>query len=206
MAQAEDNHQAGKAIVGKMTAEKKKAAIALALVVIMVSLWVKNIMKKNSVREAQALLMAQQKIDVPKEAQFSPAELPQIQGRHDVLTKDVFASNRWKGFRREGESVNNYWTAQAVGGGNSEDVGRIELAVKEMALGAIVVGTERRVFLEGKMLSVGEKFTFKYKRQPYEFKVLEIYDNKVELECDGVIVVKKIKQPQSEDDSTRSEW
>ena len=200
MAQAEDNNQTRKAIVGKMTAEKKKAVIALALVVVMASLWVKNIMKRNSIREAQALLMAQQTSDVPKEARFSHIQLPQVQGRHDVLTKDVFVSNGWQGFRREGDLANDYWTAQAVGNANSEDVGRVELAVNEMALGAIVVGTERRAFIEGNMLGVGEKFTFKYKRQPYEFKIVEIYDNKVELECNGAIVVKKIKQPQPEDD------
>ena len=200
MAKAEDNPNVQKTGAGKMTAEKKKAVIALALILIMASLWVKNVMKKNSIRDAQALLMAQQNTEVPKEPKFSYARLPQIQGRHDVLTRNVFVLNRWKGFRREGDLGNDYWTAQALTNGQGQGLNSIERVVKEMSLGAIVLGAEPRAFIEGKMVSAGQKFTFKYNHQPYEFKVLKIYNDKVELECEGTIVVKKIKQPQTEDD------
>lgn len=197
MAKAEDNPNVQKTRVGKMTAEKKKAVIALALILIMASLWVKNIMKKSSIRDAQALLMSQQNAEIPKEPKFSYAQLPQSQGRHDVLTRNVFVPNRWKGFRREGDMGNDYWTAQALGKGEGDGLNSIERVVKEMSLGAIVLGVEPRAFIEGEMVSVGEKFTFKYSHQSYEFKVLEIYDDKVELECDGTIVAKKIKQPEN---------
>ena len=198
MLKAEENN-AQNATVGKMTAEKKKATIALVLIVIMASLWIKNIIKKDPVQDAQALASAQQNADVPKEIKFSYVPLPQSQDRHNALTRDVFVPNRWKGFRQEGDSGNDYWMSQALGG-SGEEMSSIERAVNEMALGAIVIGKEHQAFIEGKMLSAGQTFTFKYNNQPYEFKILGIDDNKVELQCDDTIVVKKIKQLQFEDD------
>lgn len=200
MAKAEDNPNVQKTGAGKMTAEKKKAVIALALILIMASLWIKNVMKKNSVRDAQALLMTQQNTAAPEEPEFSYIQLPQIENRHDVITRNIFVPNKWKGFRREGDLGNDYWTAQALGNGDGDGLNSIERVVKEMSLGAIVLGEKPRAFIEGKMVSAGQEFTFKYSHQSYEFKVLEVYDDKVELECDGTIVVKKIKQPQAEDD------
>ena len=200
MAKAENNPNIPKTGAGKMSAEKKKTVIALALILIMASLWVKNVMKKNSICDAQALLMAQQNTEVPKEPKFSYVELPEMKDRHDVISRNVFVTNRWKGFRREGDMGNDYWTAQALSGGQAEGFNSIERVVQEMSLGAIVLGAEPRAFIGGQMVRSGEKFTFKYSHQSYEFKMLKIYDDKVELECDGTIVVKKIKQPQNEDD------
>lgn len=203
MAKAQYNTTIKNVIAGKMTAEKKKAAIALALILVMAALWIKNIVKKDSIQDAQALAMAQQQSDVPKEVSFSYVLLPKIEGRHDALTKDIFVPNKWKGFRREGD-MGNDWTAQTLVGGDEGSSG-IERVVKEMELGAIVTGTERRAFIEGKMLGVGQEFTFNYKRQAYEFKIIEIYDNKVELQCNGAIVVKKIRQSQPDDDQIELE-
>ena len=195
MAKAVNNSNAQKATAAGMTAEKKKAAIALALVVLMVTLWVKNIMQKNAVQEAQALSLAQQSSTTPKEAKFSYLSLPQEQNRHNVLTRDIFAANRWKGFRYEGQGWGDNFS-----GGDEQGVDGIEQVVKEIDFGAIVIGAERKAFIEGNMLRVGQEFTFKYKHQSYEFKVLEIYDDKVELQCDDAVVIKKIEQPLFGDD------
>ena len=195
MAKAVNNINAQKAMAAGMTAEKKKAVIALGLMVLMATLWLKNIMKKNAIQEAQALSLAQQNSNVPKEAKFSYVSLPQDENRHSALTRDVFAANRWKGFRLEGES----W-GEHLSGGDNQGIDGIEQVVKKIDFGAIVIGAGRKAFIEGNMLRAGAKFTFKYKHQSYEFKVLKIHDDKVELQYDDTVLIKKIEQPWFEDD------
>lgn len=196
MAKALNNSNAQKATATGMTAEKKKAVIALGLMVLMATLWLKNIMKKNAIQEAQALSLAQQNKNVPKEIKFSYIALPQDPNRHSALTRDIFAANGWKGFRRQGQGWGDRFS-----GSDNQGNGGIEQIIKEIEFGAIVVGTkERRAFIEGNMLRAGQKFTFKYKHQSYEFKVLKIYDDKVELQYDDTVVIKKIEQSRFEND------
>ena len=200
MGKAEDNTNVRKAITGRMAAEKKKAIIAISLILVMAVLWIKNFTKKDSVQDAQALSLTQQNADeLSREMKFSYTQLPQIQGRHNVLTRDIFASNNWKGFRREGQLADDYWSAQTLTGIGNEAGDIIENAVKEMTLGAIVPEPDRQAFIENKLLSLGQKFIFKYKHNSYEFKVLKIHEDKVELECEGTVVIKKMKRPQQED-------
>ncbi|NIA17028.1 MAG: hypothetical protein GWO86_01640, partial [Planctomycetes bacterium] len=150
MAKAVNNINAQKAMAAGMTAEKKKAVIALGLMVLMATLWLKNIMKKNAIQEAQALSLAQQNSNVPKEAKFSYVSLPQDENRHSALTRDVFAANRWKGFRLEGES----W-GEHLSGGDNQGIDGIEQVVKKIDFGAIVIGAGRKAFIEGNMLRAG---------------------------------------------------
>ncbi|NIA16942.1 MAG: hypothetical protein GWO86_01210 [Planctomycetes bacterium] len=195
MAKAVNNINAQKATAAGTAAEKKKAVIAIGLLVLMATLWLKNIMKKNAIQEAQALSLAQQSRDVPKEAKFSYIALPQDKDRHSSLRRDIFAANMWKGFRREGQS----W-ADGFSGGDNQGSDGIEQVVKNIEFGAVVAGTKgRRAFIEGNMLSAGAEFTFKYKHQSYEFRVLKIYDDKVELQYDEAVLIKKIEQPWFED-------
>ena len=80
--------QAGNRIFSHLAAEKKKAVLALSLIVLMVVMWVK-VLTKNSPKTANAKLIAELielQNQYEPEIEVSFIELPQIKGRNDLIT------------------------------------------------------------------------------------------------------------------------
>jgi hypothetical protein len=129
----------------------------------------------------------------PAESKIIYTELPVISQRHDVLGNDFFSAENFKDFRKNGESgrdgeVN---VPDLPDGQHSSDP---EAAAEEMELIAIVEDSRPQVFIEDKLLEEGQSLAFVFYGRVYEFKVINIKKDRVELECSGVVVTKKIPE------------
>ena len=178
-----------KAAATKLAAQRKKVAIAVGLIVVMAVLWgrifVGKAKPKSAVAAADNTLM-----QTTSEPGPVFTELLFIQGRHDVLANDVFSANGFKGFALKGQSLLGN-DMDITADTNAQSSGVIA-AAEQMELIAIVDGEKPQVYIEDKLLEVGQSFKFLLHERVYVFKVVNIYQTKVELECNGIIVTKKI--------------
>ena len=175
------------------SAEKKKAIVAVCLVVVMGFMWLRVITKKSgSVQSVQASGLGRGSEKDVGGIRLSYVKLPEIEGRTDVLSRDFFAVNDWSSFDGFGGLKDR--SAQMIGGAETEQTEKIKNAAKELSVGVIVLGQRPHVYIEGELLSAGQSLSFKHRNESYEFKVLKIFENKIELQCDGIAVVKKLIQ------------
>jgi hypothetical protein len=72
-------------------------------------------------------------------------------------------------------------------------------AAEQLELTAIVNGKKPQAFIGGTLLEKGQSFKFMFRGQAYIFKVVNILADRVELECNGVTITKKIPDLLSQD-------
>ena len=85
-------------------AEKKKIAIAALLIGVMAVMWGRILLKKpDAFRPARLRLAIQTAAaeEMPPKVKMTYVELPQVKGRNDMLTRDIFAGSRWEGLGAE---------------------------------------------------------------------------------------------------------
>ena len=183
-----------KAAAAKNALQRKKLAIAVVLLAVMAVLWIKLFAGKGKPRAASAVVSA----DAPVAVSVSPAgekvvfaELPFIQGRHDILANDFFDAKLFKEFGSQDSGIGS---EMDVSKRDMQNAGGPAAAVEAMELVAIVNDKKPQAFIEDKLLEEGQSFKFIFHDQNYEFKVVKIGGNKVELQCNGVIITKKIPE------------
>jgi len=160
-------------IFHRLAAEKKKTIMVLCLISLMVLMWIRIFTKKGP-EAAQAALAANQ-VEVKEQGspriKISYIELPQIQGRNDVITRDFFDPNGWRGFIPEGKYL-------ADGRQTGIDLNLINLRSRLMQAGlkleAIELGENPRAFINGRLLSVGDKIVLRDGNDTYECEVSRI--------------------------------
>jgi len=163
--------------MSQFAAQKKKTVTALCLIALMVFMWIKVLGGKTP-QGAEAALMAQEAnlgaSGSNSELEISFIELPKVKGRNDVLTRDFFAADGWRDFVGDGE-VN-------VGSrdGGEEALSRIEGKLKLEAIG---LGKNPLAFINGKLLSVGDKLLVGDGVNTYECEVVGIEENTVLIRC-----------------------
>jgi hypothetical protein len=179
----------------RLTAERKKAAVALLLIAVMVLMWARLLIKKNTASAQNSVLAPQTtsaEILRPR-MKITYIELPRIKGRNDTLSRDVFASNKWEG---AGASPNGIIKVRQKHKNANEDLkNTIETIGKELKLEAIFSGTNPQASVGGMLVLPQSKLTVKYEGEQYEFKALAINDNEVVLECKGVQVKLTMNRP-----------
>lgn len=120
-------------------------------------------------------------------------DLPVIASRQGVLANDFFDAGNFRGFRKRGESASG-GEADMSGAGNPRLSGGPTAAAAELELIAIVNGKKPQAFIGDKHFEKGQGFRFAFGGQVYNFKVVNILEDRVELECNGVIITKKIPE------------
>ena len=186
-----------KAAAAKNALQRKKLAIAVVLLAVMAVLWIKFFAGKGKPRESLAIVSA----DAPAAGSVAPAgekvvfvEPPFIQGRHDILANDFFDAKLFKEFGAQDSAIGS---EMDVSKRDMQNAGGPAAAVEAMELVAIVNDKKPQAFIEDKLLEEGQSFRFIFHDQSYEFKIVKIYDSKVELECNGAIITKKIPESSS---------
>jgi len=173
--------------MSQLAAEKKKTITALCLIGLMVFMWVKVLGGKTP-QSAEATLMAQKaNLDtsgVNSELKISFIELPKVEGRNDVLTRDFFAADGWQVMR--GGEVN------VVSKDGSEGV--VTRIAKKLNLGAIGLGKNPQAFINDKLLSVGDKLLVRDGVNTYECEVIGIEENTVSVRYGEVEIQLKLAQ------------
>ncbi len=185
-----------RAEAAKSTANRKKVMVVFILFLVMAALWIKAFMGKGKPKAASAAVDASLLNAAAESAgpRVVYTELPVVSQRHDVLGNDFFSAQNLSEFRKKGESVEaGEVDVTNVPGGQGLD--GLETAAKEMELLAIVNDEKSQVFIEDKLLEEGQSFKFESYGEIYEFKVINIMENGVELECNGITITKKIPEP-----------
>jgi hypothetical protein len=185
----------------RKASQQKKLVIVFILFAAMAVLWIRFFVSKGGPKTVKAadvnLVIANVKPAVP-EAVY--VDLPVIASRQDVLANDLFAARNFKGFRRQGESAadSEADTADA----NEQLNGDLAAAAGQLELAAIVNDKKLQAFIGDELLEKGQSFRFVFHDQVYNFKVVNILEDRVELECNGIIIIKKM--PESSFPSTPS--
>jgi len=180
-----------RAVAAKNTAQRKKLIFAAALLAVMGILWLRLFMGKGKPQAALAVsqanvLAAASAVSAGNGVVF--VDLPVVPERHNILANDFFDAKLFKEF---GSATSSEMTQP---GNDSQNISSASAAVNAMELVAIVNDKKPQAFIEDKLLEEGQSFRFVFHEQNYEFKVVKIYNNKVELECNGAIITKRIPE------------
>ena len=165
-------------LVGRLAAEKKKTVTALCLIALMVFMWARVLGKKTPVTAAASQRQENVQQDVNVELKISFIELPKIPGRNDVLTRDFFAADGWRNFLINEKNPGN--EVSGPKGGNEEVVRRV---AEKLKLEAIGLDGNPQAFINGKLLSVGDKLLVRNGGNKYECEVVGIEENMVVIKC-----------------------
>jgi len=181
-------------LLARLTAERKKTVLAFCLIAVMAFMWVR-VLSRKAPNAVEATLMTQQENlndQANSQLKISFIELPKVSGRNDVITRDFFDSDGWRGFIKDGEEKNlvGYKEVGVTSNDNSKEV-LIKIAGK-LKLEAIELGENPRAFINSRLLSVGDKFHLKEGLDSYECEVVRIEQNLVLLRCSEVEITLRL--------------
>jgi hypothetical protein len=177
-----------------LAAEKKKTVIAVCLIAVMVFMWVRVLVRKGP-QSANAAMTTQDITgdQMRPELKVSFIELPKVEGRNDVLTRDFFAVGSWRDFMRSGEGKSgSVEEVSVVSRNGSEEI--VRRVAGKLKLEAIVLGENPRAFINDKLLSVGDKLFVRDGIDTYECEVAEIKENMVSIRCGEAEVTLRLTQ------------
>jgi hypothetical protein len=184
----------GNRLFSRLAAEKKKTVIAVCLITVMVFMWVRVLGRKGP-QSADAAVMAQEVTDgqTKPELKISFIELPKVEGRNDVLTRDFFAVGNWRDFMRGGEGKSGGIEEVSVVSrkGGEETARRV---AEKLKLEAIVLGKNPLAIINDKRLSVGDKLFVRDGTNTYECEVAEIEEDMVFIRCGEAEVTLRLTQ------------
>ena len=189
-----NNGNEGNRLLGQLAAQKKKVVIALCLITVMAFMWVKVLFKKAP-QAAQAVPAAKQvdlNSQISSQLKISFIDLPQLAGRNDVITRDFFVVNDWQEFiaDRGGKNLTGIKEVNVTSGDGGEEV--VRRVVEKLKLEVIVLGKNPQVFINGKLLSRGDKLLIGDAAQTYECEVVGIEENAVFIRCGKAQVTLKL--------------
>lgn len=181
-------------IFGRLAAEKKKTVIAVCLITVMVFMWVRVLGRKGpqSTNAAEAAEVTEGQMNSKLKISFM--ELPKVEGRNDVLTRDFFAVGSWRDFMRGGEGKlidDGRGMMDDRGEGGEETARRV---AEKLKLEAIVLGKNPLAIINDKRLSVGDKLFVRDGTNTYECEVAEIKENMVSIRCGEAEVTLRLTQ------------
>jgi hypothetical protein len=193
---AENTDNRTNKLLAKLAAEKKKAVLALCLVTLMVFMWIKVIAKKAPLA-AEATVTTQQENSSNKtnsQPKISFIELPKVPGRNDQITRDFFNSNDLWAFIRNNEGTNSIRSGEiSVTSKDGRKNALINLTGR-LKLEAIELGDNPRAFINGKLLSAGDKLSLRSGADTYEFEVIRIEKDIVYVKCAEVEITLRLTQ------------
>jgi len=167
------------ALLGRLAAEKKKGITAVCLIMVMVFMWSRVLLNKK-VQSADASIVTGETAGTGSKegTKISFIELPGVKGRNDVINRDSFAVDNWTDFvRTTGGSYGK------DGKRNVTDDEAAEPIAEKMKLEVIEVDKIPRAFINGRLLSEGDKFFVEYGNGTCECKVAKIERNAVIVKC-----------------------
>lgn len=163
-------------VLSRLTGDKKKTVAAVCLIGLMVFMWVRVLTRKPEGAEAgQNALVVNDTVSVSEAIlKVSFVDLPRIEGRHDVLSRDFFASNNWRAFIGDNGAGTGKLNVKV-----SASDKLAERIAEKLQVETIWIGSKRQVVINDKLLSIGDTIEIKQGEVVYECEVVEIEDNRV---------------------------
>lgn len=177
-------------LLRSLPVSKGKIMIAAILVTVMGVMWCRLLLSKKGGKQGPATAGAAT-IDGVNTAtvaktggRISYVELPVVEGRNDVLTRDIFTTANWQAFKHVAGAV-----ARPGGSDNGAesqiltdaDIAKVENLVEVNAIIAGDSAAAPEAFVNNKLVSVGSKVVVEYNNRLLKLVVTEIKKNKVSL-------------------------
>lgn len=190
-----NNSRVGNRLFNHLAVEKKKTALALCLITLMAFMWVR-VLTRTEPQAAEAGSMTEQ-MDVEtqseSELKISFIQLPQVEGRNDVIARDFFASDGWQDFvDGKGRKSAGVEEVDIVSKNGDQEV--IRKVAEKLKLEAIVSSENPLAFINDKVLRVGDKLLVFDGVDKYECEVVEIKENTVVMRCREARITLKLTQ------------
>jgi hypothetical protein len=183
-------------ILSRLVAERKKTVLAVCLISVMAFMWVRVLTKdRPTAAEATSTTPTDQAENGPSSpSKISFVQLPKIPGRHDGITRDFFAPDDWwkSNKRTEGEKLSGTGEVKVVSTAGDQEV--ITSVAARLKLEAIAFGRTPWAFINGKLLSVGDKLVVKESTEAFECEVVQIEQNMVVIRCRQAEITLKLKR------------
>ena len=189
-----NNDKSGKGFINHLSAEKKKAVLALCLIVLMIAMWVKMLTRTSPKAAEAGLITGLMDVETQSEPEINVSfiELPKVAGRNDVIVRDFFASNGWQEFiDGQGRKSAGVEKINIV---KDDDQEVIKMVAENLNLEAIVSGEDPMAFINDKVLRAGDKLTVGDGIDGYECEVVEIKENIVVIKCRESRITLKMTQ------------
>ena len=167
-------------LFAQAAAQKKKSVMAVCLIALMVFMWVR-VLKNKAPQTAGAAVVTQKATEGRSDSagKISFVELPVITGRNDVLTRDFFVVDNWQSFLagQNGKNSGDIGDVNVLAGDGTGKT--LKQVAEKLQLEVIELGRNPHAFINGKLLSVGDKFDVKDGINTYECEVIGIEENTV---------------------------
>ncbi len=176
-------------ILDSFVQNKTKSMVAFGLIAIMIFMWIRVIAKKGP-KSASAMVTTTQS-GKPQSSQppITYVELPFVEGRHDVLERNLFTSTNWKRFNPT--DAGDTPTVNMNTHGDRDIAKRLGRLIK---LEAIDMNQQRQAFINNKLVPIGGQFVVKDGQDEFECEVVEIDTNYVKLRCEQTEIELRITQ------------
>jgi hypothetical protein len=180
----------------RIAIQRKKLIAALVLVVIMAALWIKILGNKSrpAAVSAAAVAEANTVLAQTQNPKTEYIELPYVSQRHNAIIKDCFMPENFGQFKKQDSYAAQEEQLNITDTTGSQLNASVAAAARQLELSAIVNDKTPQVFIGDKLFEKGQSFRFIFRGQTYRFKVLDILEDRVELDCNGIIITKKIPQ------------
>lgn len=176
MGNIKNNFGRNNGIVNQLAAEKKKVVIAICLVSLMAFMWIK-VLTKKSPQSADAAMIMNGLAGIGEEQNFelkiSTVELPVVEGRNDVLTRDFFSA--------DSGGLDSFGKVNIISGGRDGEV--VQKIAQRIKLEAILANENPLAFINDTLLSVGDTLSIKEGDEKYECEVVSIEKSTVVVKC-----------------------
>jgi hypothetical protein len=185
-----------RATATRNAAQRKKLIAAMLLLTVMAILWVRVLVGKGKPANVSAALVAKSNDNIPVQIQSGGVEyvkLLYVAEKHDAIVNDSFSAGNLSQFKKQEDAKDK----QLNPSGTTEEHfdTPAEAAGASLNLVAIVNEKTPQAYIADMLLEKGQSFDFTYHGEIYRFRILNITADKVELDCNGIIITKRIPQP-----------
>jgi hypothetical protein len=183
-----------KGLVSQLASEKKKAVTTLCLIGVMAFMWIR-VLTRKAPQTAEAVVTAEQLSTTEQsnpELQISFIELPKVDGRNDVISRDFFDADDWRHFIERERKRGGLEEVNILSGDGNEEV--IRKVAEKLKLEAVMVSENPRAYVDGKVIEVGDKVLIGDGINTYECDVVAIEENAVVIKCREVEITLKLEQ------------
>ncbi|MBE0534301.1 MAG: hypothetical protein IH624_01430 [Phycisphaerae bacterium] len=174
-------------LVRRLPVPRGRIVVAVILVTTMAFMWARVLFsgKGGPAAASGAVLrdIATTAADAKARPRLTRIDLPVIEGRHDRLSRDFFATANGQAFQFLGRGPSNTPPADPVAQQDltESDVRAIEQGIKLDGIIAEQNHNARQAFINGKLVSVGDDVKIEYKSRQFKLTVIEIHKSNVML-------------------------
>jgi hypothetical protein len=183
-------------ILDRLVVGGKRTAVALGLLGVMAVMWVRVL---TGHKPGAAAAAGEPTAQVTPQPESPPKirwiELPKVMGRNDFICRDFFTMQERACFQPKGSAraPSTDPEVRVITTNHAQEVVHRVVQKRKLRLEAVLHwNVDPQVFLNDRLMRVGDKFTVKDETDSVEFEVLRIYENSVLVGSGGTQVTLEV--------------